>query len=142
MKIYFLCAVSVLGLSGCGPDRLISDQKSPNGKYHIQIRECPTPGGFGDDSGLLAVSLLPKGKSEGCWDDINSIAQFHVSQHAHLDIEWISDTKVRAWTPGLKENQPPSGYSYYENDPVGFVFYPKKSEEIKSGSVKLDLTNP
>lgn len=113
-------------LTACGPDKLLSDTASPHHRYHVEVRACPTPGGIGDSAGTTQVSLLPAHQSEGCWDDLNSIAQFQIHTPVEqLQLEWLSDTRLRAWAPEFQEHHEPYTYSYDEAAPVQFVFTPK-----------------
>ncbi len=128
MKLYRLALPFTFTLlAACGPDKLLSDLASPNRQYHVEVRSCPTPGGAGDSAGTFQVSLLVANKSEGCGDDINSMAQFQT--HApveQLQLEWLSDSQVRAWAPGFEQLHMPFIYSYDEKAPVHFVFAPRK----------------
>jgi hypothetical protein len=123
MKPHYLVLLTTSTLlAGCGPDKLLSDQYSPSRQYHVEVRSCPTPGGRGDSAGTFQVSLLPGDKSEGCWDEINSFAQFKTDT-PDIQLEWLSDTQLRVWVPGWKG---PFTYNHSAEEPVHFVFAPKK----------------
>jgi hypothetical protein len=122
MKILFLIFLSGLSAS-CAPDEPVADLYSPNRKYHVQIRNCPT--GFGSRDGEAVFSVLISGKSENCGDDINSIAQFPFRMGDMPEIEWISDTQLRFWDPNFEKFHMPARYSYNEKSSIKIIFSPK-----------------
>ncbi|WP_407315364.1 hypothetical protein [Pseudomonas sp. nanlin1] len=122
-----LLASSVL-LAACGPDKIVYDVPSPNGKYHAQVRSCPENGSitWGEQ---LEINILATGVGEDCHSAVKSFTGFTVRAPGltvqQLQLEWLSDTQFRAWYPGLKPNVAPSG-SYIKYDtPVQILYLPK-----------------
>ncbi|HBO3685688.1 TPA: hypothetical protein ONA18_005717 [Pseudomonas aeruginosa] len=126
MKKSPLLILSVL-LAACGPDRLISDLPSPNGEYHVEVRKCPEKGSitWGEE---IQVSLLETGKSEKCHSVVRSLAQFDLraSSTDELQLEWLSDTELRAWHPSFESGNQPNGLRQEGDAPVRMVFAPKR----------------
>lgn len=126
MKKSPLLVLSVL-LAACGPDRLISDLPSPNGEYHVEVRKCPEKGSitWGEE---IQVSLLETGKSEKCHSVVLSLAQFDLraSSTDELQLEWLSDTELRAWHPSFEPGNQPNGSRLKHDAPVKMVFAPKR----------------
>ncbi|WP_095093702.1 hypothetical protein [Pseudomonas sp. Irchel 3A5] len=123
----FLLASSVL-LTACGPDKIVYDLPSPNGKYHAQVRSCPETGSitWGEQ---LEVRILEAGVSEECHSQVQSFTGFKASPPGlaveQLQLEWLSDTQFRAWYPGLKPNVDPTGSYTKYNAPVQIIYLPK-----------------
>ena len=123
----FLLASSVL-LTACGPDKIVYDLPSPNGKYHAQVRSCPETGSitWGEQ---LEVSILEVGVGEECHSAVKSLTGFKAGPPGlaveQLQLEWLSDTQFRAWYPGLKPNVEPTGSYTKPNTPVQIIYLPK-----------------
>lgn len=112
-------------LVGCGPDKLVSDLPSPSGKYHVEIRKCPEKGTltWGES---LQVSVLESGRSEKCNTFISALAQFDGLESAdQLQLEWTSDTELRAWLPSFNAEYGPQAWSHQPQLPITLVFKPK-----------------
>ncbi|HGH4375112.1 TPA: hypothetical protein ACJIVN_001205 [Pseudomonas aeruginosa] len=125
MKKSPLLILSVL-LAACGPDKLISDLPSPNEQYHVEVRKCPEKGSitWGEE---IQVSLLETGKSEKCHAVVRSLAQFDLRASAdQLQLEWLSDTELRAWHPSFEPGNQPNGSRLKRDAPVKMVFAPKR----------------
>ncbi|MBV7366078.1 hypothetical protein, partial [Streptococcus vulneris] len=39
-----LALLSAVLLTACGPNKIVADLPSPDGKYHVEVRLCPQPG--------------------------------------------------------------------------------------------------
>lgn len=123
----FLLASSVL-LTACGPDKIVYDLPSPNGKYHAQVRSCPETGSITRGE-QLEVSVVEVGVGEECHSAVKSLTGFKASPPGlaveQLQLEWLSDTQFRAWYPGLKPNVEPTGSYTKPNTPVQIIYLPK-----------------
>lgn len=52
--------------------------------------------------------------------------QFDANESAsQLQLEWVSDTELRAWLPGFNPEYGPSIAMYKPNNPIKVVFSPK-----------------
>lgn len=114
-------------LAACRNDVTHADISSPNGDYHVVVKECPQRGSFfwsGDTS--IQVSILPYGDLEACNTFINSVYQFDAySPHEQLELEWTSWTELRAWHPGFDHNSWPGVLRSKGSGPIKVTFSPK-----------------
>ena len=117
-----------LCLSACGsPNKVIKDVHSPDGRYHVEVRECPAVGSL--NGGVATQATVLEAQTQGiCHSSVNTIAQFSVNSPSDLlQLEWMSSTELRAWHPsfnpayGPEMFSPPSG-----NSPVKVRFSPPK----------------
>ncbi len=75
----------------------------------------------------IQVSLLETGKSEKCHSVVQSLAQFDLRASAdELQLEWLSDTELRAWHPGFEPGNQADGSRLKGDAPVKMVFAPKR----------------
>ena len=112
-------------LAACGPNKIVYDLPSPSGKYHVQVRQCPQSGSI-TWSEKLQVSVLEAGVSAACQSAVQALAQFDANEAAsQLQLEWISDTELRAWLPGFNVDYGPSSATYKHDNPVKVIFSPR-----------------
>ena len=71
-----LLGVSVL-LTACGPNKIIVDLPSPDGKYHVEVRKCPQAGSL-TWTEKTQVSILDRGVSEACQSAVKSLSLIHI----------------------------------------------------------------
>lgn len=116
-------------LAGCGPDKVVYEVPSPSGKYHAQVRHCPETGSitWGEQ---LEVYILEAGVSSRCHSLVEPLVGFDAGPPGlrldQLQVEWVTDTQVRAWYPGLKPNELPNGLYRKNGSPIEMVFLPKQ----------------
>lgn len=73
------------------------------------------------------VSILESGTSEACQSAVHALAQFgSYAPDDQLQLEWISDTELRAWHPGFDPKFGPRSASFKQNVPVKLIFSPGK----------------
>ncbi|MBN6714332.1 hypothetical protein [Pseudomonas capsici] len=115
-------------LAACGPNELVSSLPSPDGKHHVEVRRCPESGSitWGEK---LQVSVLDAGVSAACQSAVEPWAQFDITTPEPpkldlLQLEWASDTQLRAWYPGFKPVEGPRTWTYKRNTPVKVIFQP------------------
>lgn len=121
-----LLALSAALLTGCGPNKIIVDQPSPQGQYHVEVRKCPQPGSM-SSAEQTQVSILKSGISENCQSAVNALAQFQsYSPDEQLQLEWLSEAELRAWHPGFDPKSGPASASYKADNPVKVIFAPAK----------------
>lgn len=71
--------------------------------------------------------LLETGKSEKCHSVVQSLAQFDLRASAdELQLEWLSDTELRAWHPSFEPGNQADGSRLKHDAPVKMVFAPKR----------------
>lgn len=71
--------------------------------------------------------LLETGKSEKCHSVVQSLAQFDLRASAdELQLEWLSDTELRAWHPSFEPGNQADGSRLKRDAPVKMVFAPKR----------------
>jgi len=113
-------------LAGCGPDEVISDLQSPNGSYHVEVRKCPQKGAPLERSEMTQVSVLEAGKSERCNSAVNALVQFDsYAEDGQLQLEWISNTELRAWHPHFNADYGPFRKAVRDDSLVSVRFTPK-----------------
>jgi hypothetical protein len=125
-------ALPVLLLSSClvtgcgGPNKVIKDVYSPDGRYHVEVRQCPEVGAMPGGTQTQA-SILEAKKPATCNSAVGTIAQFSViSPEDQLQLEWVSNTELRAWHPGFNPAYGPEAFSHpADNKPVKVTFAPK-----------------
>lgn len=124
-SLLFLLVPTVF-LTACGPDHIIADFPSPDGKYHVEVRKCPQRGSL-TRSEKTQVSLLPAGASEPCNAFVAALAQFQSpTPDDQLEIQWVSETEVRAWHPGFETRQAPGAASYHQDSPIKVTYSPAR----------------
>ncbi|RBL84796.1 hypothetical protein DDE05_21560 [Streptomyces cavourensis] len=120
-----LLGVSVL-LTACGPNKIIVDLPSPDGKYHVEVRKCPQAGSL-TWTEKTQVSILDRGVSEACQSAVKSLAQFDApTPEDQLQLEWLSDTELRAWHPSFNPEYGPQSANFKPGTPIKLVYAPKK----------------
>lgn len=120
-----LLFLSVL-LAACGPNKLVSDLPSPSRQYHVEVRQCPQSGAI-TWSERIQVSILESGLSADCQSAVNALAQFDASvPESQLQLEWVSDTELRAWHPDFNPGYGPAAVTYTHDAPVKVIFSPKR----------------
>ncbi|HCF2340387.1 hypothetical protein ABZR71_03370 [Pseudomonas paraeruginosa] len=125
-KSPFLLLTLALLLVACGPDQLVSDLPSPDGRYHVELRKCPENGLLSRGE-VIQVSLLVAGVSEKCSSALNALAQFDLRATAdELQLEWLSNTEFRAWHPTFNPQYGPEISRQQGKAPVRMVFAPKR----------------
>lgn len=108
-----------------GPNEVVTDIYSPNRQYHVEVRKCPQAGSLVWSEEEQA-SVLKAGKSSICHSSENTIEQFSVnSPEDQLELEWISDTQLRAWHPEFNPRYGPERFVSGQDDPVKIIFRPK-----------------
>ncbi len=126
-KIYAFYIIPIL-LTGCGTDKIVTDIPSPNKSLHVEVRKCPERGAFLDPGEVTQVSVLEARKSEPCNSFINALVQFDSKINANdgkLELEWISDTVLRAWHPTFTADYGPNKTSVRPNAGVTIRFASK-----------------
>jgi len=135
----FVSTIILFGLTACqspSVNTVIQDTSSPNGDYHLEVRQCRANDVMFGKATQVQVSVLKKGLTEKCRANINSVAQFDVytinlnHKAEELQLVWRSNTELQAWHPSftLSEHKkyigPSSTYSI--NGPVKLSFKPIK----------------
>jgi hypothetical protein len=113
-------------LASCGPNRIVEDVYSPSMHYHVEVRQCPEVGSLA--GGVETQASILEAKNAGiCHSSENAIAQFSVNAPENqLELEWISDTRLRAWHPAFNPKYGPEVFSHAPNSPIKVQFAPKK----------------
>ena len=122
-------AVPLLILSPCllmscgGPNKVIKDLYSPNGQYHVEVRQCPAVGSMSGGTETQA-SILDAKKPATCHSSVGTIAQFSVnSPDDQLKLEWVGNSELRASHPGFNPAYGPEAFSHpANNSPVKVTF--------------------
>lgn len=124
-KIALPLLLSCVLLAACGPDQIVADLPSPNGRYHVEVRKCPQSGAL-TWSEKLQVSVLEPGQSAECQSAVNPLVQFDTAAPENqLQLEWLSDHELRAWHPDFTADAGPAAATYKHDVPVKLVFMPK-----------------
>ncbi len=89
-----LLGISVL-LTACGPNKIIVDLQSPNGKYHVEVRKCPQSGSL-TWTEKAQVSVLESGVSEECQSAVKALAQFDAPTEPVLWWLWERAARICA----------------------------------------------
>ncbi|MGE8677687.1 MAG: hypothetical protein ACN6PE_03650 [Achromobacter marplatensis] len=119
-----LLGISVL-LTACGPNKIIVDLPSPNGKYHVEVRKCPQSGSL-TWTEKAQVSVLESGVSEACQSAVKALVQFDApTPEEQLQLEWLSDTELRAWHPSFNPEYGPQSTTDKPGIPIKVRFAPK-----------------
>lgn len=86
------------------------------------------PGERFDHLGRRNTGLPPRNrKSEKCHSVVQSLAQFDLRASAdQLQLEWLSDTELRAWHPSFEPGNQADGSRLKRDAPVKMVFAPKR----------------
>lgn len=130
--------LSLGGLTACqspSVNKVVRDLPSPNGDYHVEVRQCRANDAMFGKVTQVQVSVLKKGETERCRATIQSVAQFTVyatdfrKKADELQLNWLSNTELQAWhrSFGLfqyKTYTGPYSYSYGPDKPVNMVFNP------------------
>ena len=120
-----LALLSAVLLTACGPNKIVADLPSPDGKYHVEVRLCPQPGSL-TWTEKTQVSVLPKGATEKCQGSLQAVAQFDsYGPQDQLQVEWNSATEVRAWHPQFNPEYGPQSANYKPDNPIKLIFKPK-----------------
>lgn len=78
-------------------------------------------------TGPTQLSILESGISEACNSAVNALAQFgSYAPDDQLQLEWISDTELRAWHPGFDPKFGPRSATFTHDIPVKLIFSPDK----------------
>lgn len=113
-------------LTACGPNKIVLDLPSPGGKYHVEVRKCPQAGAL-TWTEKTQVSVLEPGVSEACQSAVKSLAQFDApTPEDQLQLEWLSDTELRAWHPSFNPEYGPQSASSKPGSPIKLIYAPKK----------------
>lgn len=129
MKFATLLLLVILGfLASCAtqPNEVVADLYSPSKRYHVEIRKCPQVGSLvrGEE---VQATVLEAGRVGVCHSSVNVIEQFSVnSPEDQLDLEWVSETQLRAWHPKFNPSYGPQTYVSGQNEPVKVIFRPKR----------------
>ncbi|WP_353171079.1 hypothetical protein [Acinetobacter rudis] len=133
-------AIPLGGLTACqspSVNKVVRDLSSPNGDYHVEVRQCRANDVMFGKATQVQVSVLKKGESEKCRTTIQSVAQFNVyatdfrKKEDELQLKWLSNNELQAWhrSFGLfqyKSYIGPFSYSYGAKKPVTMIFSPLK----------------
>lgn len=120
-----LAPLGFLASCAMGPNEVVSDLYSPNKQYHVEVRKCPQVGSL-TWSEEEQASILKAGHSGVCHSSEGAIEQFSVNApEDQLELEWNSETQLRAWHPRFNPRYGPERYVSGQNDPVKVVFRPK-----------------
>lgn len=121
-----LCS-SVL-LAGCGPDAVVRELPSPGGKYHAQVRHCPESGAI-NWSEQLEIYVLDAGVESRCHSYVEPLVGFKVRPPEmpldQVQVQWLTDTRLRVWYPGLKPDVSPDSMYRKSDSPIEMVFQPR-----------------
>lgn len=128
MKVATLLPLLTLGsFASCAtqPNEVIADVYSPSKRYHVEGRKCPQVGTLARGEEVQAT-VLEAGRAGVCHSSVNAIEQFSVnSPEDQLELEWVSETQLRAWHPKFNPSYGPQTYVSGQNDPVKVIFRPK-----------------
>lgn len=138
IKPIFGLAVLPLLLSACqsnNVNKVVRDLSSPEGRYHVQVLQCRENDVMFGGATQVQVSVLKKGETEKCRAALNAINQFSVNtidlgnQNNALELEWLSENKLRAWHRSFAKNPNKNFIGPYSslnrNDsPVHVIFSP------------------
>ena len=112
--------MSAVLLTACGPNKIVADLPSPDGKYHVEVRLCPQPGSL-TWTEKTQVSVLP-GRHRKCQGSLQAVAQFDsYGPQDQLQVEWIA-TEVRAWHPQFNPEYGPQSANYKPDNPIKLIF--------------------
>lgn len=124
-RLLLLLPIGVLASCATGPNEIVKDLVSPSGQYHVELRKCPQVGSL-TWSEEVQATVLVAGKRGVCHSSKDAIAQFSVNApESDLELEWISDTQLRAWHPKFNPGYGPERYVSDPGDPVKVIFRPK-----------------
>jgi hypothetical protein len=75
---------------------------------------------------MTQVSVLEAGKTEPCHSAMNALVQFDgYAADGQLQLEWISDKKLRAWHPNFNADYGPFRKTVRDDSLVSVRFVPK-----------------
>lgn len=125
VPLWCLPVFLLLTAFGGGPDRILVDLPSPDGRHHVEVRECPQGGAFGWSKETQAF-VLEAGRTGACRSATNALVQFTVyAPESQLELEWLSNARLRAWHPAFAPSGGPRSAGRMPNSPVEVVFAPK-----------------
>lgn len=126
-KKYPLFIFTSMLMIACTSNKVLTDLPSLSGKYHVEVRQCQQNGSFWGTV-TFQVSILNKDEIDKCKSSINSLVQFHsFSPIGQLELEWISDEKLRAWHPSFKTHLNWISLGYRKNSPIKVEFIPNQN---------------
>lgn len=124
-RLLALLPIGVLASCATGPNEIVKDLVSPNGQYHVEVRKCPQVGSL-TWSEEVQATVLVAGRQGVCHSSKDAIAQFSVNTpEDDLELEWVSDTQLRAWHPKFNPGYGPERYVSDPGDPVKVIFKPR-----------------
>lgn len=137
MYPYLACIAASIFLSACQSakvNKVSYDLPSPQGTYHVEVKQCRANDAMFGPPTQLQVSILQTGKTENCRALIHSINQFIVyglDQPLHL--QWQSETELLAIHPRFGPSS--STYQLRRNTDVKISFatsMPHKNDNISA----------
>lgn len=123
--LFPLVSLGFMASCATGPNEVVKDLYSPSKHYHVEIRKCPQVGSLTRGEEVQA-SVLEAGKTGICHSSVNVMEQFSVNwPEDQLELEWISDTQLRAWHPKFSPTYGPQTHVFGQNNPVEVIFRPR-----------------
>jgi hypothetical protein len=125
-----LLAVPICLLASCSfkTNKVVKDLYSSNKRYHVEVRECNAAGSLVATDTEQWADVMEAGKSGSCQSSVGTIIQFKVPHpEDKLDLEWASNTLLKASHPNFNPSYGPevrSGSS--ADDPVKVIYAQKK----------------
>lgn len=131
-----LCVFSLFtGCHSFSVNKVVRDIPSPNGEYHVEVRQCRASDAMFGKATKVQVSVLKKGEVEQCRSFKQSLAQFDVystnfkGTNNALLLKWISDTELQAWHHSFAKREHkdfigPHTQAYSADKPITFIFSP------------------
>jgi hypothetical protein len=130
---FLVVLLCLLGSCGFNTTKVVTDIYSPDGRYHVEVRECNAVGSFVASDTERWASVLEAGKSGACHSAVGTLSQFKVpSPEDKLELEWASDTLLKAWHPNFNPTYGPESRSGSgADDPVKVLYAQKKPAFIR-----------
>lgn len=125
----------VLGSCGFNTNKVVTDSYSPDGRYHVEVRECNAAGSLVASDTERWANVMEAGKTGDCQSSVGTIIQFKVPYpEDKLELEWASNTLLKAWHPNFDPTYGPEAQARSgsgADDPVKVLYAQKKSAFIR-----------
>ncbi|MDM1758080.1 MULTISPECIES: hypothetical protein [unclassified Acinetobacter] len=117
--------LSAILMTACTHNKLLLELPSPNKTYRIEVLQCQENGSFWGTE-KLQIAVPSKGTSK-CQSAVDTYIVFSSGMPlSDLQLEWISDTEIRAWHPSFNPKFGPYAATLGgPNDPIKISFKPK-----------------